>query len=183
MDQDPRQLAEALRERMRAVGMALEYDRASVAHLAAYLDHNREQIRRESATWLPLFGAFMGECLIVSFGGRWEHSAPAAQWCVVLGGADKTVYPSDRVARHLAHGPAESILAVYDAVAADKTGSALGHGSKWGINAGTPSCPRCGVVQPAVRLPRSFKEMLWGGWTCKGCGCVMDKWGRERVRK
>lgn len=183
MEQDPRQLAEELRERMRAFGMPLDYDRASVARLAGYLDHNREQIRAEQAQWLALFGAFLGECLIQGFGGRWELQTSAAQWRVVLGSADKTIFPIDRVARHLTHGPAESILALYDAVAADKTRSALGHGSKWGINADTVCCPRCGASQPAARFPRSFRQMLWGGWTCKGCGCEMDKWGRERARK
>jgi len=183
METDPRQRAEDLRERMRAFGMALQYDRVSVARLAGYLDHNRPQIRADQTQWLALFGAFLGECLIRNFGGRWEVRAPAGQWCVVLGSADKKVFPDERVARHLAYGPADSILALYDAVAADKTRSALGHGSKWGINADAVCCPRCGAAQPAVRMPRSFRQMVWGGWTCKGCGCEMDKWGRERARK
>ncbi|MGZ3409291.1 MAG: hypothetical protein ACXWKC_15635 [Xanthobacteraceae bacterium] len=46
---------------------------------------------------------------------------------------------------------------------------------------GGAACPRCGTAQSALRKPRSVNEMLWGGWTCPGCGCSIDKYGRERT--
>jgi hypothetical protein len=53
---------------------------------------------------------------------------------------------------------------------------------RWGVNAkglfGMP-CPRCGEELPAVREPRNRRQALWGGATCDGCGCEVDKWGRE----
>jgi hypothetical protein len=183
MDQDPTRLAEELRARMQAIGLALGYDRGSVAHLAAYLEQSRASLLAEPEPWLELLGAFLGQCLIEAFGGRWERPAPGEAWRVALGSADKTVVPRRAVQRQLAEGPAVSVLVLYDAVAADKTRGALGHGSQWGINTGTVCCPRCGAPQPSVRMPRSFKEMLWGGWTCQGCGTAMDKWGRERPSK
>jgi hypothetical protein len=49
----------------------------------------------------------------------------------------------------------------------------------FGINTGRPDCPKCGEpVSLAPRVPKSLRQALWGGWTCKECGCEMDKWGR-----
>ena len=49
---------------------------------------------------------------------------------------------------------------------------------KWGINTQSAGCPRCNAAMPAVRMPRTFQQAMWGGWTC-ACGCEIDKWGRE----
>jgi hypothetical protein len=54
--------------------------------------------------------------------------------------------------------------------------------NKWGINLDPVACPTCGASGGALRPPRSLNEMLWGGWTCQKCGCVMDKWGRAIPR-
>jgi hypothetical protein len=53
---------------------------------------------------------------------------------------------------------------------------------RWGFGSvlGT-SCPRCGEGLSMVRKPRSFGEVMWGGWTCPKCGCKVDKYGRERA--
>jgi hypothetical protein len=41
-------------------------------------------------------------------------------------------------------------------------------------------CPRCAEPLPFVRKASSFREVLWGGWTCQKCGCKVDKHGKER---
>jgi hypothetical protein len=51
------------------------------------------------------------------------------------------------------------------------------HG-KWGINPEPVNCPRCDNQQPKTRLPTSFRQAMWGGWSCKSCGCEMDKYGK-----
>jgi hypothetical protein len=49
----------------------------------------------------------------------------------------------------------------------------------WGINLSPPgSCPECGASIPMVRVPRSSRQALWGGWTCEDCGAEIDKWGK-----
>ena len=40
------------------------------------------------------------------------------------------------------------------------------------------SCSECGTPIPAVRQPKNWREALWGGWTCRNCGCEFDRWGR-----
>jgi len=49
--------------------------------------------------------------------------------------------------------------------------------NRWGINFQQVNCPRCHAPMPRARMPKSRREMLWGGGTCDKCGCEMDKWG------
>ena len=51
---------------------------------------------------------------------------------------------------------------------------------KWGFGMLRGPCPRCGAPMPMIRKPTSVEEAMWGGWTCKKCGCKVDKYGRER---
>ncbi len=47
-----------------------------------------------------------------------------------------------------------------------------------GINFTIPkACPKCAAPLPAVRVPKNFRQMMFGGWTC-ACGVELDKWGR-----
>lgn len=50
---------------------------------------------------------------------------------------------------------------------------------KIGINTNTVHCPTCNPKAPMVRVPLNSREFLWGGWTCKHCGCEFDKYGSE----
>lgn len=52
--------------------------------------------------------------------------------------------------------------------------------SKIGINFNAVKCPACGEKQPVIRKPKGLYEILWGGYTCKNCGCKMDKFGKVR---
>jgi hypothetical protein len=47
------------------------------------------------------------------------------------------------------------------------------------LRAGSVRCPRCGTKPPKFRVPANASQGLWGGWTCRECGCEYDKWGRE----
>jgi hypothetical protein len=49
--------------------------------------------------------------------------------------------------------------------------------SIWGINLASPSCPECGSELDAITEPTSIRQLIWGGWTCRDCGCELDKWG------
>jgi hypothetical protein len=40
-------------------------------------------------------------------------------------------------------------------------------------------CPECGTPVPKLRPPANRRQMLWGGWTCAGCGIEIDKHGRK----
>ena len=47
----------------------------------------------------------------------------------------------------------------------------------------TPNCPVCGTQQPACRKPTSFRQAIWGGWTCANCGTEIDRNGTAIGRK
>ena len=51
------------------------------------------------------------------------------------------------------------------------------YGSARGKRLPSPSCPECGCELRVIREPKSIKQVIWGGWTCSGCGCHIDKWG------
>ena len=40
-------------------------------------------------------------------------------------------------------------------------------------------CPNCKTPVPAVRIPTSVRQFLWGGWTCEKCSTEMDRHGNE----
>jgi hypothetical protein len=47
-----------------------------------------------------------------------------------------------------------------------------------GVNFDPTQCAGCGAKLPTIRKPANVRQALWGGWTCRNCGCEMDKWGR-----
>ena len=53
---------------------------------------------------------------------------------------------------------------------------------KLSVNLKAVKCPECGIEQPKVRKPKGMQEILWGGSTCKECGCKMDKQGKKRIK-
>ena len=40
-------------------------------------------------------------------------------------------------------------------------------------------CPTCGQPIPVVRRPSTWRQALWGGWTCTRCGAELDRYGRR----
>jgi hypothetical protein len=40
-------------------------------------------------------------------------------------------------------------------------------------------CPDCEEPLPKYRKPTNFRQFMWGGWTCKNCGCEVDRRGRR----
>jgi hypothetical protein len=48
---------------------------------------------------------------------------------------------------------------------------------KMGINTESVNCPECGLKAPMIRKPGNLRQVMWGGWTCAGCGCEFDKYG------
>jgi len=47
----------------------------------------------------------------------------------------------------------------------------------WGINTKPVNCPGCGDPAPLARVPKNWRQALWGGCTCTNCGLEYDKWG------
>jgi hypothetical protein len=41
------------------------------------------------------------------------------------------------------------------------------------------SCPRCGSPLPRFQIPTSVPQLMYGGSTCRQCGCEVDNTGHE----
>ncbi len=39
-------------------------------------------------------------------------------------------------------------------------------------------CPKCHCLLPRMRMPRSIRELLWGGWHCPECGSRVSRTGQ-----
>ena len=50
----------------------------------------------------------------------------------------------------------------------------------FGMNFEDVFCPDCGAKMPKSRIPKSWDQALWGGWTCSLCGCLMNKYGEKK---
>jgi hypothetical protein len=81
--------------------------------------------------------------------------------------------------------PAEIVAAAFvvPLLALGLVGIALGirdtirQKGRWGIALKLPKCGKCGAKMPFYRKPRSWHQVLWGGWTCAECGFELDKYG------
>jgi ribosomal protein S27E len=51
---------------------------------------------------------------------------------------------------------------------------------KFGLGPLKIVCPNCRSPQPFFREPNSFKQMMFGGYTCEACGTEIDKYGRAQ---
>jgi RNA polymerase sigma factor (sigma-70 family) len=62
---------------------------------------------------------------------------------------------------------------------ARRNGWKICEGSRIGINLSRDlKCPRCGAPAQTIRIPKNFRQALWGGSTCARCGAEYDKWSR-----
>ncbi len=50
-------------------------------------------------------------------------------------------------------------------------------------NFASEKCPTCAIQQPAWRKPTSFRQLMWGGWTCANCNTEIDRHGNAIERK
>lgn len=50
-------------------------------------------------------------------------------------------------------------------------------------NLASATCPTCATEQPRWRKPSSFRQLMFGGWTCANCGAGIDRHGKAIERK
>jgi hypothetical protein len=60
------------------------------------------------------FGAFLGECIIIAYGGAWAWHEQAQDWCIHLGPGLPYAFPLVKTYKHLQNGPEDSILSFFD---------------------------------------------------------------------
>lgn len=94
----------------------LRYDRASVEWVSGYIERIREGRDPSSLDGLVNnLGAFLGECVIANFGGRWVRDELGIAIYFDDDGRN-AVFPLSKVRKQLLNGAPDSILALYDTI-------------------------------------------------------------------
>lgn len=99
-------------------GLTLACDRAGVAWLDQYIEHQHQQGDPNLHEQLTsVLGSFLGQCVVQTHGGSWQETD--GQWSVVFSPGN-AVYPFEKVRKHLAHGQAggDGVLQFFDAIPA-----------------------------------------------------------------
>ena len=91
----------------------LEYDDTSVMFIENFIEKNKQQIEKEE--WDGLInsmGAFLGQCIIENYGGKWEVDEETQVTCVAFDNKNK-VYPFAKVSKQFENGLEDSISSMY----------------------------------------------------------------------
>jgi hypothetical protein len=115
-----RKLAQRYVEQMRQTyNVALEFDRQGVELLESYIERMRaffledtDRVDRAANT----MGAFLGECLVSHYGGRWVNNEERDEWGVEMPGKI-VAFPVTKVHKRITDGAGDNVLSLFDAVA------------------------------------------------------------------
>lgn len=96
------------------MGVRLSYDEESLKWVDDFLSRTREEYSEEQREQLTaMVGAYLGECVVKSFGGAWELDEYG--WAVHFDEAN-AVYPFSKTWKHLENGPEDSIYSLYTSI-------------------------------------------------------------------
>ena len=115
-------------------GFAFGYDLQSVAWLDGYIERQRARAEITAQVidgLVNVFGSYLGECIIHSYGGYWENAE--GQWRVSFDDQN-AVYPFAKVAKQFQNGSEDSIKSFFEVIPLifAKTGhSGKGSKSRW----------------------------------------------------
>jgi hypothetical protein len=112
--------AELVVERLReASGMEeFGYNAESVEWLDGFIE--RQRVRPEFADgeaaerMSQTLGSFLGECVVRCYGGEWREVR--GTWAVCFGGDDNAAFPFNKVRKHFADGPEDSVLSWFKTI-------------------------------------------------------------------
>lgn len=108
--------AELVREVARKqLGTQVQYNEAGVRWLDGYIDVLKGSASEEVKAKLPhTLGSFLGECICQTHGGHWVRD-PEGGWRVKIN-ESVSVYPFNKVEKHLANEDGDSVLGLFTAI-------------------------------------------------------------------
>jgi len=93
----------------------VQYDEAGVRWLDKYIDGQRKNASADVKAKLPnTLGSFLGECIRKTYGGQWVED-PAHGWQVKINDG-VSVFPFNKVVKHLATEDGDSVLGLFTAI-------------------------------------------------------------------
>ncbi len=101
-------------------GIELDYNHVAIKWLDGYIENIRTHYTAETvpAGLVQSVGAFVGECIIATYGGHWGHDRESDEWgvAVPVNGGDVWLYPFNKVYKHFAAGHEHSIGLFFEAI-------------------------------------------------------------------
>jgi len=100
----------------KSLNIELAYDLEGVRWLDEYIDRQRETLTDDEKAKLPNpLGSYLGESIRRTYGGTWTQH-PEFGWGVRVN--DRiTVFPFNKVEKHLANAEGDSILGMFTSIA------------------------------------------------------------------
>jgi hypothetical protein len=98
------------------LGKNVGYDKAGVEWLDGFIQRQHEQGDQSIRNSLvQTLGAYLGECIVHSFGGKWAHVNGKV---AISFNKDNAVFPFEKVQKHLynGHKAGDSVLGFYTSV-------------------------------------------------------------------
>lgn len=97
---------------MSGLGAGFGYNAQSLEWLDGYIEETRglERTSEELEALERVIGAYLGECMIATYGGKWEKSEDG--WGVTINDS-LTVFPFRKVAKQFAYGHENSIYSMF----------------------------------------------------------------------
>ena len=98
---------------------ALDYDERSVEWLDGYIERNRETWDESTRERLgSVLGSFLGECVRANYGGTWEMTENGL---AIVFDDGNGVFPFNKINKHIANGPDDSIASFYSTIGVLRT--------------------------------------------------------------
>ncbi|MCH7342542.1 hypothetical protein LZ017_04005 [Pelomonas sp. CA6] len=88
----------------------------SVAYLDAFISRQAGTITKDAQSqdrFISLFGAFLGECIVSTYGGAWVEAKNSIHLEVPANGKVNIVQPFHKVAKRVQFGESESLLVYF----------------------------------------------------------------------
>ncbi len=104
-------LAESVRTQLE-----LQFDAESVKFIEGFIERNKRGFDKEEIKGLiNSLGSFLGQCIIINYGGRWQVDEDNGSVAVVFDDNNKA-YPFAKVSKQFDNGLEDSVYSFYSVI-------------------------------------------------------------------
>jgi hypothetical protein len=93
--------------------LQLEYDGHAIEVVDKLIEEQRKlYLGKEREGLINSLGAFVGQCIIENFGGKWQFDPVSKNYCVSFDDENR-IYPFVKVAKQFEHGSEDSVRSFF----------------------------------------------------------------------
>jgi hypothetical protein len=108
---DIEQLADSFKNNLK-----LEYDDNSVKYVEGFIERVKGQLNKEEEEGLiNAITAFIGQCIIVNYGGKWELDKNRNELCIIFD-TENMIYPFAKITKQFKNGIEDSVYSFYSVI-------------------------------------------------------------------